>query len=153
MIDALGVRNFKRFALLSVSMKPLTVLTGLNGSGKSTLLQSLLLVRQLAERPGATVVELNGIHGLALGEALDVLHADADTAEGVDVTITTSMSGLQAFRFAVPDGRSLNLTVVDPNQTVPIELAGIGSDFTYLSAERLGPRDMFPVSALSLIHI
>lgn len=153
MIDALGVRNFKRFALLSVSMKPLTVLTGLNGSGKSTLLQSLLLVRQLAERPGATVVELNGIHGLALGEALDVLHADADTAEGVDVTITTSMSGLQAFRFAVPDGRSLNLTVVDPNQTVPIELAGIGSDFTYLSAERLGPRDMFPVSADDVTHV
>jgi predicted ATPase len=151
-INELTVRNFKKFAQLSVRVAPLTVLTGLNGSGKSTLLQSLLLVRQLGERPGATVVELNGIHGLALGEALDVLNIDADSAE-IDVTICSSNSDQHLFRFPVPDGRSLNLKVAAPDQPVPEELMGIGTEFTYLSAERLGPRDVFPVSAVDVTRV
>jgi predicted ATPase len=152
MIEEVGVRNFKRFAQLSVRLAPLTVLTGLNGSGKSTLLQSLLLVRQLAERPSATVVELNGIDGLLLGEALDVLNFDAADAV-IEITMLTTASGRQTFRFPVPDGRSLNLTVADLGQTVPVELQGSGTDFTYLSAERLGPRDVFPVSAVDITEV
>jgi len=152
MIEEVGVRNFKRFVQLSVRLAPLTVLTGLNGSGKSTLLQSLLLVRQLAERPSATVVELNGIDGLLLGEALDVLNFDAADAV-IEITTLTTASGRQTFRFPVPDGRSLNLTVADLGQTVPVELQGTGTDFTYLSAERLGPRDVFPVSAVDITKV
>jgi predicted ATPase len=152
MIEEVGVRNFKRFVQLSVRLAPLTVLTGLNGSGKSTLLQSLLLVRQLAERPNATVVELNGIDGLLLGEALDVLNFDAADAV-IEITTLTTASGRQTFRFPVPDGRSLNLTVADLGQTVPVELQGTGTDFTYLSAERLGPRDVFPVSAVDITKV
>ena len=138
MIEELGVHNFKRFRQLSVRLAPLTVLTGLNGSGKSTLLQSLLLVRQLAERPGDMVVELNGVHGLLLGEALDVLNVDADDAV-IEITTSTTAFGRQVFRFPIPDGRSLNLTATDLGQGVPPELQGVGTDFTYLSAERLGP--------------
>lgn len=152
MIEELGIHNFKRFAQLSVRMAPLTVLTGLNGSGKSTLLQSLLLVRQLAERPGATVVELNGVYGLSLGEALDVLHFDADDAV-IEITVSTSTSRGHVFRFPIPDGRSLNLTATGPVQGIPVELQGVGLDFTYLSAERLGPRDVFPISAVDVTHV
>jgi len=152
MIEKLEIRNFKRFGQLSAHMRKLTVLTGLNGSGKSTLLQSILLIRQIAENPGSTVVELNGYHGMTLGEALDVLHADADAAE-IGIAIYSSVSGRHAFRFTVPDDRSLNLTIVDPEQPIPAELLGIGSDFTYLSAERLGPRDVFPVSAIDVAHV
>jgi predicted ATPase len=152
MIEKLEIHNFKKFSRLSVLLKPLTVLTGLNGSGKSTLLQSLLLLRQLAEHAGSTAVALNGTHGLALGEALDVLHADADAAEIV-IAITTSSSGSQTFRFPVPDDRALNLSEAGPEQPGPAELRGIGPDFTYLSAERLGPRDVFPVSAIDVARV
>jgi predicted ATPase len=152
MIEELGIHNFKMFPQLSVRMAPLTVLTGLNGSGKSTLLQSLLLVRQLAEHPGATVVELNGVYGLELGEALDVLNFDADTSE-IEVSISTSTNGRHIFRFPIPNDRSLNLTVANPEQPVPTELQGVGSDFTYLCAERLGPRDVFPVSAVDVTRV
>ena len=152
MIEELGVHNFKRFRQLSVRLAPLTVLTGLNGSGKSTLLQSLLLVRQLAERPGDMVVELNGVHGLLLGEALDVLNVDADDAV-IEITTSTTAFGRQVFRFPIHDGRSLNLTATDLGQGVPPELQGVGTDFTYLSAERLGPRDVFPVSAVDITHV
>ena len=146
MIEELNVRNFKKFLDLSVSMAPLTVLAGLNGAGKSTLIQSLLLLRQLAERPGTTVLELNGVHGLALGEAVDVLHVGAATAE-IEIALRTSDTGRQVFRFPIPDGRSLNLTVAEPGQELPAELRGTGPKFTYLSADRLGPRDVFAVSA------
>jgi predicted ATPase len=37
MIEELSVRNFKRFAQMSVRMSSLTVLTGLNGSGLPSL--------------------------------------------------------------------------------------------------------------------
>jgi predicted ATPase len=146
MIEELSVRNFKKFLELSVPLAPLTVLAGLNGAGKSTLIQSLLLLRQLAERPGTTVLELNGVHGLALGEALDVLHVDAAVAE-IEIGLRTAVMGRQTFKFPVPDGRSLNLTVAEPGQELPIELRGAGAEFTYLSADRLGPRDVFAVSA------
>jgi predicted ATPase len=46
MIAALHIRNFKSHANTLLSLKPLTLLTGLNGSGKSSVLQSLLLLRQ-----------------------------------------------------------------------------------------------------------
>lgn len=152
MIEEVGLRNFKRFAQLSVRLAPLTVLTGLNGSGKSTLLQSLLLVRQLAERPGSAVVELNGVHGLLLGEALDVLKFDADEAV-IEITLLTTDSERQLFRFPVSDDRALNLTLADPGQPIPPELQGVGAEFTYLSAERLGPRDVFPVSAVDIMRV
>jgi predicted ATPase len=152
MIEEVGVNNFKRFSQLSVRLAPLTVLTGLNGSGKSTLLQALLLIRQLAEHPGATVVELNGVNGLFLGEALDVLNFDA--AESlVEIRIASTTSGRHVFRFPISDDRSLNLRLAEPGQAVPAELQGVGTDFSYLAAERLGPRDVFPVSAVDIAQV
>src|SRR5262249_7910171 len=92
------------------------------------------------------------VYGLILGEALDVLNVDADKAE-IEVTIWTSDSDQRIFRFPVPDGRSLNLTVSAANHRVPPELMGVGTEFTYLSAERLGPRDVFPISALDVARV
>ncbi|HEX5493066.1 MAG TPA: AAA family ATPase [Mycobacteriales bacterium] len=65
MITSLGIRNLKRFLSVELEFRPLTVLTGLNGTGKSTAIHALLLARQAAENPDASVVQLNGP---ALGE-------------------------------------------------------------------------------------
>ena len=89
MITALGIRNFKRFTTLNLAFRQLTVLTGVNGTGKSTALQGLLLARQAAENPSAHVVQLNGPYGLGLGEALDILHPDADQQE-IEIRIETA---------------------------------------------------------------
>ena len=75
MITSVGIRNLKRFGSVDLAFRPLTAFTGLNGTGKSTVIHALLLARQAAEDPAATVVQLNGPYQLALGEALDVLHA------------------------------------------------------------------------------
>ncbi|MER5498554.1 DUF3696 domain-containing protein [Streptomyces sp. NPDC002466] len=147
MITNLRVRYFKRFADESFALRPLTVLTGLNGTGKSTTIQSLLLARQLVDAPAGKVVQLNGPYGLALGEAHEVLHPDAP-----DSTIEIEITGDGAeppsvHRFVVPDEQALYLGVADKVDRPPTALCGRGSAFTYLCAERLGPRDQLGVSA------
>jgi predicted ATPase len=146
-ITFLRVRYFKRFTDASFALRPLTVLTGLNGTGKSTTIQTLLLTRQLADAPAGRVVQLNGPYGLALGEAHEVLHPDAP-----DSTIEIQIGGdgpraPSVHRFKIPDEQALYLRVADDSGPLPTELCGQGSAFTYLCAERLGPRDQLGVSA------
>jgi predicted ATPase len=148
MIASLSVRNFKRFADASFDLRPLTVLTGLNGTGKSTLVQALLLARQCTEfRGGADVVQLNGPYGLALGEAHEVLHPSAAGSE-IEVALTVDRAAEPfVYGFGVPDEQALYLTVEARPVATPAGLNGQGSSFTYLCAERLGPRDQLGVSA------
>ncbi|GCB47607.1 DUF3696 domain-containing protein [Streptomyces sp. NL15-2K] len=151
MITSLEIRGFKRFESESFALRPLTVLTGVNGGGKSTVIQSLLLAR-LAGTSGGTAggtVRLNGPLGLALGEARDVLNWTADARE-----ITVRLGGPDGeswvYVFGLPDAeQALHLEV----RRLPVAVVpGIGPGvadpaFTYLCAERLGPRDTLAVSA------
>ncbi|MEU9340469.1 DUF3696 domain-containing protein [Streptomyces sp. NPDC048278] len=151
MITSLEIRGFKRFESESFELRPLTVLTGVNGGGKSTMIQSLLLAR-LAETTRGTAgdaIRLNGPLGLALGEARDVLNWTTDARE-----ITVRLGGPNGeswvYVLGLPDSElALHLEARRrPVQSVP----GIGRDvrdpaFTYLCAERLGPRDTLEVSA------
>lgn len=148
MITGLEVWNFKRFKELHVALRSLTVLTGVNGSGKSTLIQALLLLRQIAERPDSSVVALNGPYGLALGEAEDVLHPEAEINAPIQISVAVSEGRRWGCEFLMPEDRALNLNVGGfDRSTIPGELAGPGCAFTYLSAERLGPRDQLAVTA------
>ncbi|WP_371578781.1 DUF3696 domain-containing protein [Streptomyces sp. NBC_01314] len=147
MITSLEIRGFKRFESESFELRPLTVLTGVNGGGKSTAIQSLLLAR-LASLSSGTV-RLNGPLGLALGEARDVLNWTADTRE-ITVRLGGPAGESWVFGFGLPDTeQALHLDVRrSPVAVVP----GIGPGvvdpaFTYLCAERLGPRDTLSVSA------
>lgn len=147
MITSLGIRYFKRFADASFALRPLTVLTGLNGTGKSTTIQTLLLARQLADAPASRVVQLNGPYGLALGEAHEVLHPSS-----LDSTIEIEIGSDRAHtptvhRLTVPDQQALYLEVADEGTPLPELSRWGGSAFTYLCAERLGPRDQLGVSA------
>ncbi|MEH0634999.1 DUF3696 domain-containing protein [Streptomyces bottropensis] len=151
MITSLEIRGFKRFESESFELRPLTVLTGVNGGGKSTMLQSLLLARlaETARGVAGDAVRLNGPLRLALGEARDVLNWATDARE-----ITVRLGGPNGeqwvYVLGLPDSeQALHLNALRlPVQSVP----GIGRDvvdpaFTYLCAERLGPRDALSVSA------
>ncbi len=147
MITSLAVHNYKRFTDASFELRPMTVLTGVNGTGKSTVVQTLLLVRQLSDLAGTEVVQLNGPYGLALGEAEEVQQRDLG-ASVIEIRLTSdALLEPRTYRFAVPDGRALHLAVAD-GQVQPLpELSRRGSGFTYLCAERLGPRDQLGISA------
>nr|WP_062338890.1 DUF3696 domain-containing protein [Herbidospora sakaeratensis] len=153
MITKLGIRNFKRFLTLSLRLRPLTVLTGLNGAGKSTLVQSLLLARQAAYRTELDVVALNGVLGLALGEAEDVFHPEAEESAQIEVLLETDDALPVTFGFRSSGGRALNLAVAEPRPDGPAILKGHGTAFTYLCAERLGPRDQLEVTAEDVAHL
>lgn len=149
MITSLELTNFKRFRTANVAFRAMTALTGLNGTGKSTLVQALLLARQASEfadgRGDQHIIRLNGRHGLALGEALDVLHPDAETPE-IAVTVLAGTT-THRYRFGVPDERSLYLDVLERPAMAPAMFGDDGQVFTYLNAERLGPRDQLEVAA------
>ena len=145
MITGLRLVNFKCFSSLELDLRQLTVITGVNGTGKSTLLQGLLLVRQAVEDVGSMVVQLNGPYGLNLGEAHDVLNPDADAPE---IEIGVAEAGTWSrYVFDVPDDRALNLPIGARPGRPPESLMARGAKFSYLNAERLGPRDQLGVTA------
>ena len=155
MIAGIHLRNFKRFRDLTLTGRPLTVLTGANGAGKTSVLHSLLLARQMARQPDRTHVELNGVDTLELGGAEDVIHHEAsDNLAAVQLTDNEGKVRLWSFRApGTDDARTLNAIVVDRPQGDPGALAGPAPHFSYLCAERLGPRDVLSASAASTTEL
>lgn len=147
MITGVALGNFKRFRATEISLRSMTVLAGVNGGGKSSLVQAVLLARYATEHPTSQVIPLNGPYGLALGEAYDVLHpeADADRQE-IDVVLRAETTEYR-YRFGVPAERSLNLKHLERPFAPPAVFSEPGRRFAYLNAERLGPREQLEVTA------
>jgi predicted ATPase len=139
MIRQLQVARFKRFRHLDLTLGRLTVLSGLNSAGKTSVIHALLLLRQAAD---GRVVALNGAFGLALGEAADVLHRGSPQAT---IEISARSDGAETSTTAVltvPEDRSLHLEITSrPDRAILSSLCAKPPAFTYLCAERLGPRD------------
>lgn len=155
-LRALKLTNFKRFLDVEIALGPLTVLTGLNGGGKTSVLHALLLARQAsAGRQPPDFVELNGPFGLSLGEVQDVLNLDADPDDGIGVTLRDRDDRSYAWRFGATDDRGLNLRVLERPEPAPEALSRLARGFTYLSAERLGPRDVLGASSVAMddLHV
>jgi predicted ATPase len=148
MISALKIVGFKRFSSCSLELAPLTILTGLNGAGKTTIIQALLLARE-ASLLGAASVALNGPFGLELGSAQDVLNLSR-SVEASDIEITASFDDGTSCSYVLDtrEERSLNLPIKGERSESPQSLGGSNREFTYLCAERLGPRDILGMSAL-----
>lgn len=148
MIKRLDVTGFKRFAKCSLALAPLTVLTGTNGAGKTSVIQALLLARE-AGRPGAQAVRLNGPFGLELGAAQDVLniHTAVDHSE---ITIGISLGDGSELRYVFDASKEslLHLPLKSRPDDTKAPMGASERDFTYLCAERLGPRDVLRASAL-----
>lgn len=143
-LTGLHVERLKCFTEADLPLRPMTVLTGFNGAGKSTVVQALLLARQAAQAPAATTVRLNGPYGLALGEAQELLHPDAEVPE-IGISLRSGDTDW-TYHFGVPDERALHLDVLAAPGEPPPGLSRGGFGFTYLGAERLGPRDVLAVS-------
>jgi predicted ATPase len=150
MLRNIRFQHFKRFLDTTIPLRPMTVLTGLNGGGKTSVLHGLLLLRQAsAGTPPPQFVQLNGPFGLELGELQDVLHRAAEPEDGILLSVDDDSGTTHAWRFDGSDERSLNLEVTGRPPTPPRALAGTARSFTYLSAERLGPRDVLGASSVS----
>ena len=141
MIRSFEIRNFKAFKDVTLRLGQLVLLSGVNSSGKSSVLQALRLA-ELAAMHGPTV-QLNHLMGLELGEATDVLNREA-LAQHIELAVHTD-GGDDRFRLVAPDDqdRSVILDVLQPEPDTSSRDWRID---TYLTAERVGPRDLLEVA-------
>lgn len=145
MIVGAEIRGFKRFAHERFSMAPLTVLAGLNGSGKTSLLQSVMLAAE-ASRSKSAAISLNGPFGLELGTAEDVLNWASRSP--IEIAIETTAMQTAKWRLGVPSEDALYLEIAERPAQLPKAFSGVPRAFTYLSADRLGPRGFTAASPL-----
>lgn len=148
MISSIRIERFKSYLDQDFSLGNLTVLTGTNGAGKSTVLQAILLMRQAAARPSGDYVELNGPYSLALGEAVEVLHVSAERRDGIKLSLKDELGQTCDFEFSVSSERSQRLKKIckiPPTHSSSIN--GTDRQFSYLCAERIGPRDVFEAAS------
>lgn len=148
MLNNLVVKNFKCFTgEQSFRLKPLTILCGENAVGKSTILQSLLLLRRATSlKDPIQFLSLNDPDSLELGRVSEVV---CNTATDDDFRLSIeSENNLFAIDFETAPAflEDLHLTIagVRGNHS-PFEFTSGLSSFTYLSAERFGPRDTYRI--------
>ncbi len=145
MIDALKIDGLKRFDSRRLRFAPLTVLAGLNGTGKTSVVHALLLAREASQGVATSVVRLNGPFELELGSAEDVRNWSSDG----DIRIGVEAAGSEAnWRFAVSSEEALFLEKAQVPAAPPTAFGAAARAFTYLSAERLGPRSVLGASPL-----
>ena len=162
MLKKTELRFFKCFETLDLPLGPLTLLSGSNASGKSSVLQALVLLHQtIREHEWSTRLMLNG-ESVRLGTVLDIVdeaHSSRRFEVGlVDGTVSvrwTFHGDRDEMSMAVErvslDGESVEEPQV-LRHLVPYDryelcssLATQLRDLTYITAERVGPREVYPL--------
>ena len=170
MIYQLELNTFKCFELLKLPLGPLTLLCGTNASGKSSVLQAIVLLHQtMREHEWSTRLMLNGSI-TKLGTVTDVV--DQLTGRGsfaiglIDQEINCRwkfsgdrqdmslkvdrvvMGGIvrnnpAELRFLLPVDAALP----------PFSLVNRMRDLTYITAEREGPRETYPLEDQHAVRV
>ena len=154
MLTKIGLTNFKCFDNLELECRPLNLLCGLNGMGKSSVIQALLALRQSFESRDLLVgrLVLSGARA-DLGTGTDVLFDDAEE----DVVGFTLQDSRVEDAWESDFGYSMEadqlVALVNGRGThglyLPIRWRGFppfGGNMLYMSAERVGPRKLYPLS-------
>ena len=164
MLKRIDLRHFKCFADLKLPLCPLTLLSGANASGKSSVLQALVLLHQtMREQEWSTRLLLNGETAQfgAAADVIDQVHGGGCCAIGLldgDTEYCWEFEGkdedrsLTARRLSVNGGADENLHSLVG--LLPLEHhSGSLTDslygLVYLTAERLGPRESYPLETLA----
>lgn len=166
MITRINLSNFKCFKLLKLPLAPLTLLAGTNASGKSSVLQSLVLLHQtMLEHEWSPNLQLNGteLELGTFGDVVDKEHGRDLFTIGVESNrqiinwtfgCLTSRSELSARVETISVAGQLfsgqePLHHLLPAKYAAHELGKIILNLSYLTAERIGPRDYYTMVDLS----
>lgn len=163
MLTAIELRHFKCFSLLKLPLRPLTLLSGANASGKSSVIQALVLLHQtMREHEWSTRLMLNGA-AVRLGSVADVIDQvhgrrscgialrDGETEyqwefEGERAEMSMEVIHVSVDGDEEQDIQSLHKLLPTTTPTNHFFcLTDRLSELTYLTAERLGPRETYPL--------
>ena len=159
MLTQLDIRLFKCFELLQLPLAPLTLLSGGNASGKSSVLQTLVLLHQtIRQHEWSTRLMLNG-SSIKLGTVTDIVDSVNGSGEfGVSLTegnhtYAWSFAGERSDMSMAVDTVTVDgIQVSQPNALqylLPINTPGSLChrlrDLAYITAERVGPREIYPL--------
>lgn len=139
MITGMSVRGYKALKDLNVPLAKLNLIVGENGVGKSSLLQVLLLLRQsvLSGEGERMKLELSG-DLFEAGTAHDILHPEANYSIDIELNEVgqTFKVGLRAPR----NDNAASPRYLNASQLLELPDQLSGRNFSYLNAERIGPR-------------
>ena len=163
MLTQIELRHFKCFESLKLPLRPLTLLSGANGSGKSSVMQALVLLHQtMREHEWSSRLMLNGAT-VRLGTVADVVDEvygrrgfglvllDNNTTrfewkfegerEEMSMALKQSSGETGVDGWDVDESQPLHYLLPSPSNShsLTIRLRNL----TYLTAERLGPREQY----------
>lgn len=145
MISHIEIRNFKSLKKVAVSPKNLNVLMGLNGMGKSSFIQMLLLLVQ-SDKLEDRVIDLNGILA-QIGQGKDALY---QFAEEEKIVFELAFEGHPKFNWKFLYQKDKEKLIAENGFAK--DLMKMFRDktkrFQYISAERIGPRDIYEASSV-----
>lgn len=162
MLTRLELEHFKCFEKLALPLERLTLLAGTNASGKSSVLQSLGLLHQtMREHEWATRLVLNGAD-LSLGTVTDVVDqlsslrtfsigvVEDDRSiewrfEGDRHAMSAELSQVRAATQSYDRPTTLRFLLPPDVAQQAKEVAERIRRLCYLTAERVGPREVYPL--------
>ena len=162
MLQQIDLQFFKCFTLLKLPVGPLTLLSGANASGKSSVMQALVLLHQtIRDHEWSTRLMLNGT-SIRLGTASDMIDdiygrrtcgialQDGEATYEWDFAGDRDEMSMAVERVQVedslekhPDALRALLPVAFDDHRGTASLANRLRRLTYLTAERLGPREHY----------
>lgn len=146
MIEFIRIQRFKTLLDASFPLAALNLFSGLNGLGKSSLLQTLLLLRQSYEK---NTLESKGLllkgEYLTLGTGQDILSEQAES-DTLEFTLTWTDNMPTRFVFEYAPNSDLQPISQKPDMQSPETLSLFNTNFQYLSADRIGPKNSYEMS-------
>ena len=163
MLSEIELRLFKCFEHLRLPLSPLTLLSGPNASGKSSVIQALVLLHQTVHtHEWSTRLILNGT-GVQLGTMADVVDAvhgrrrnfaigllDDDTAylwefNGEPEEMSAGIESVSVAGEVSVRPRMLRHLLPASEDSIGLPIAQRLRDLAYITAERVGPRELYPI--------
>lgn len=173
MLTGIDLKHFKCFKLLKLPLTPLTLLTGANASGKSSIIQALALLHQTMRvhewskrlmlngdtvRLGAVVDVIDKVYGrnscdLALLDRTAYYRWEfAGERHAMSMAVKyVGVSGVEVIEETEPEMLHHLLPETARQYTHGLIESLLG--LTYLTAERLGPREYYPLEDPQLVPV
>jgi predicted ATPase len=152
MLNLLLIKNFKCFLSQSITFGNITVLAGANGVGKSTVVQSLLLAKRASDISESRDISVNNIN---INDRQSSFLELSKTDEIININVRGLPIEFELYPQNKKDSQVIELKAVN-GQTLQVVTKGnriLPSNWHYLNAERLGPRNILEVKENDFLSV